>query len=184
MSRRTEGSVHGRFQPLHAEHLEYLQEALARVEFLHVGITQFETTELRHIDGAGDHRVDPRANPLTYFERGELVALVMRGLGISESRYRVGPFPIERPWDLPGFLPVNVPVLTTRVDEWNDRKVALLREVGYVVEVLYSREPKGVSGTQIRELIVSADVRWEQLVPASTVEYLRSLNLSERLRRA
>ncbi len=175
------GSVHGRFQPLHFEHLEYLAAALQRVRFLHVGITQFDTASLLHVDGAGEHRADPRSNPFTYFERAELASLALCGLGTSPERFRVGPFPIERPNDLADFLPLTVPVLTTRVDEWNDSKIAILTSIGYHVEVLYEREPKGVSGAQIRELMATGNPEWESLVPESTVAFLRSLNLSERL---
>ena len=180
----TVASVHGRFQPFHVEHLDYIVAAFARAHFVHVGITQFERSHLRHIDGASTHRESSLSNPLTYFERVELLTLALHGAGIDPGRYRVGPFPIESPEELADFLPLNIPILTTRVDEWNDRKVELLRALGYEVELLFNRDPKGVSGSEIRALIGAHDDRWTSMVPASTVEYLKSLSLAERLNSA
>jgi nicotinamide mononucleotide adenylyltransferase len=175
------GSVHGRFQPLHNEHLEYIEAALSRVEFLHVGITQYQRGDLREVEGASEHRSDLSSNPFSYYERAELVCLTMQALGISEYRFRVAPFPIEQPSQLADFLPLDIPVLTTRVDQWNDRKIDLLTAAGYEVEVLYERDPKGVSGAEIRALMAGDDPAWEALVPKPTVAYLRTLNLSKRM---
>lgn len=176
------GSVHGRFQPLHNEHLEYIEAALERVDFLHVGITQYQRDELVPVEGASEHRSDPRSNPLSYFERVELVCLTFQGLGVPSSRFRVSPFPIERPSQLVEFLPKDIPVLTTRVDRWNDTKIDLLTSQGYRVEVLFQRDPKGVSGAEIRALMAAENPAWQQLVPKATVEYLTSLSLPDRLR--
>jgi cytidyltransferase-like protein len=181
LARLPAGQVHGRFQPLHYEHLEYIEVALKRVEFLHVGITQYQKEELLDVDGASDHRSDPRSNPFTYEERAELVRLSILGLGIPESRFQVAPFPIEQPERLGEFLSPEIPVLTTRVDPWNDTKIDLLTAAGYQVEVLYERDPKGVSGTEIRALMADDDPAWERLVPAATVDYLRSMDLPGRL---
>jgi nicotinamide mononucleotide adenylyltransferase len=174
-------AVHGRFQPFHLEHLDYLLRAFERAEFVHVGITQFENAQLRHVDGGGSHRQSVLANPLTYFERATVLSLALQGAGVDAERYRVGPFPIERPHDLAAFLPLEVPIFTTRVDEWNDRKVDLLSALGYQVEFLFERDPKGVSGSEIRDLMAAGDDRWVEKVPASTVEYLVSLKLADRL---
>lgn len=176
------GQVHGRFQPLHNEHLEYIQAALKRVEFLHVGITQYQKDALRDVEGASDHRSDPRSNPFSYEERAELVRLSILELGIPESRFQVAPFPIEQPDRLSEFLALDIPILTTRVDKWNDTKIELLVAQGYQVDVLYERDPKGVSGTDIRALMADDDPAWEKLVPGATVDYLRSLDLPRRLR--
>jgi len=36
------GSIHGRFQPFHNEHLDYVLRALDRCDFLWIGITQYD----------------------------------------------------------------------------------------------------------------------------------------------
>jgi hypothetical protein len=91
------------------------------------------------------------------------------------------PFPIETPAELADFLPLEIPILTTRVDTWSDRKIELLRETGYQVEVLLNRDPKGVDGSTIRSLIAAGDGTWTAMVPAATVDYLRSLELRSRM---
>lgn len=174
-------SVHGRFQPFHLEHLDYVAAATARADFVHVGITQFETAHLQHVAGAGAHRDDLASNPLTYFERAEVISLALTGQGYDENQFRIGPFPIENPDQLPDFLPISVPILTTRVDEWNDRKVSLLRQLGYSVHTLFERNPKGVAGSEIRQMMVNGDDSWRSMVPSSTVAYLDSLNLGARI---
>lgn len=174
-------SVHGRFQPPHLEHLEYILAALDKAQYLYIGVTQFERAHLADIPGGGGHRGDISGNPLTYFERTELLTRALHGEGISPGRYRIVPFPIERPTELGDFLPRDIPVLTTRVDEWNDRKIDLLQGLGYRVEVLYERDPKGVAGSEIRKLISQSDDRWTSMVPPATVDYLKSLDLPARL---
>lgn len=174
-------SVHGRFQPVHVEHMDYILAAFAEADFVHVGVTQYERARLVPVPGAGEHRNAGSSNPLSYFERAEILTRALRGSGIDAGRYRIGPFPIERQSELHDYLPVDVPILTTRVDAWNDRKIDLLRSEGYAVEVLYNRDPKGVSGDEIRGLMAKQDERWTELVPASTVSYLRGLDLHSRL---
>ena len=174
-------SVHGRFQPLHNEHLEYILTAFDRSAFVYVGITQFDRAHLLHVAEASSHRQEASSNPLTYFERTELIALALQAAGIAPDRYRILPFPIERPDDLADYLPLDIPILTTRVDGWNDTKVDLLKRLGYTVEVMFSRDPKGVSGSEIRDLMGDEDPTWESMVPEATVEYLRSLHIADRL---
>lgn len=175
-------AVHGRFQPLHVQHLRYLLAALERADLVHVGITQFERSHLTHVVGADEHRGLQSSNPLNYFERAELIGLALEGQGIGRDRFRVSPFPIERPEELQEFLPLDIPILTTRVDSWNDHKIELLKGLGYQVDVLYSLDPKGISGSGIREMIARDDEGWVDLVPSTTVGYLKALELGARLR--
>jgi nicotinamide mononucleotide adenylyltransferase len=174
-------SVVGRFQPLHREHLDYIIAAFERAEFVHIGITQFQRRSLQPIQGAEPHRDKASSNPLTYFERAELVTLALDSAGVQRARYRVGPFPIERHDDMIEYLPLHVPVFITRVDKWSDRKAEILISAGYEVEVLYDKDPKGVTGTEIRRLILAGDDAWTDMVPEGTIGYLRSLNLGQRI---
>ena len=174
-------SVHGRFQPIHTEHLEYILAAFDRARFVHIGITQFQRGSLSKVEGADPHRDKPGSNPLSYYERTELIVLALDAAGVDRGRYRVGPFPIEHKDQVVEYLPLDVPIFTTRVDRWSDEKIKLLMSIGYDVEVLYNRDPKGVSGTEIRRLMVAGDDGWIPMVPAGTVEFLRSLNLGQRI---
>jgi nicotinamide mononucleotide adenylyltransferase len=177
-------SVHGRFQPLHLEHLDYLRRAFSRASYVYVGITQFRLDDLRHLDLAPDeHRSRPENNPLTFFERSELLRAALHEDAVDPARYQIIPFPIEIPEELPQFLDRSVPIFTTYVDEWNAKKADLLREHGYTVEVLVSREPARFSGSMLRSLMIDEDSSWKDMVPSSTIALLQDWKINDRLRR-
>lgn len=174
-------SVHGRFQPPHLEHLQYILAALERTDYLYVGVTQFSLGKLKHVEGAGEHRADPTGNPLSYFERHKLLKLALADAGVGRDQYEILPFPIEKPSELPDFLPIEIPILTTHVDTWSDSKIRLLQEMGYQVDVMFDRDPKGIAGSTIRSLIVEGNDDWIPMVPPATVVYLQSLDLRARM---
>jgi cytidyltransferase-like protein len=178
------GSVHGRFQPLHNGHLEYIREAARRTELLFIGLTQFRRRQLIQVE-ADDavHRAQPNSNPLTYYERLQVIDAVMNAEGLSSERYRVTPFPIEEPSELLDFLPVSVTIFTTTYDAWNREKIRLLEELGYTVQNLWTRTTKAVSGATVRQLMVDGDSAWMGLVPAVAVPLLEEFELPTRLRR-
>jgi nicotinamide mononucleotide adenylyltransferase len=177
------GSVHGRFQPFHNGHLEYLEAALLRCEYLFVGITQFRRKHLVQVDASGAvHRALPVSNPLTFFERFRVATAVMRSLDVPADRYSVIPFPVEEPEELTDFLPSSVTVFTTTYDKWNEQKIDVLRTAGYHVVNLWTRSQKAVEGQEVRRLIVADDPHWRELVPAAVAAVLEDLNLAERLR--
>jgi hypothetical protein len=62
------GMIHGRFQPFHKQHYEYLLSALPRCELLVVGITNPDTESLL-ADEESPHRHLGHANPYSYFDR-------------------------------------------------------------------------------------------------------------------
>src|SRR5437588_305320 len=96
------GSVHGRFQPLHNGHMEYILAAAAQIDFLYVGLTQPDIRRLEDTP-VSSHRASRYSNPLTYFERRGLIIQALIDAGISRSKFDVIPFPIEVPAELPDF---------------------------------------------------------------------------------
>ena len=178
------GSVHGRFQPFHTDHLAYVEAALAECHHLYIGITQFRRRRLVQVldEPAALHRGSLSSNPLTYFERVELIRCALTEHGVTSDRYTTLPFPIEEPEDLVDFLPASVPIFTTTYDDWNRRKITQLRELGYQVINLWTRERKAVSGFEIRQLMVNDEPSWRQMVPASTVPQLEAFQVPERLK--
>lgn len=179
-SRFSAASAHGRFQPLHNGHLEYLLEAKRRTDFLWIGITavEQETAEARR----GTQRETPGNNPLTFFERVEIIDAALRENAMTRDEFAIVPFPIEFPEKLANYLPIDIPCLTTIYEEWNREKVHLLQQIGYQVIVLYERELKAISGRAIREDILRGGVEWRTQVPAATQLAVTRLNLRERLR--
>jgi cytidyltransferase-like protein len=177
------GSIHGRFQPFHNGHLEYLQGALARCDYLYVGVTQFRRRQLVQVSSTSAvHRALPESNPLSYFERLTILQALFASLGIDASRYCVVPFPIEEPQELSDFLPTSVRVFTTTYDSWNKAKIELLRSYGYEVENLWSRDAKLISGQQVRDLLRADDAGWRDLVPPAVADVLAQFEIGERLR--
>lgn len=177
-----EASVHGRFQPLHNAHLDYILEAKGRCDFLWVGITKYDITS-EHLNPLGRHRERPEANPLTYFERLNIIRVALIESGISPTEFAFVPFPIETPVALPLFLPTHVICFTTICEEWNREKIRVLEGSGYTVEVLWERIPKAISGADIRESIAKGTDDWKRLVPPATIEAVDRLALRARLQK-
>lgn len=179
--RVTQGSVHGRFQPLHNGHLDYILGAKARCDFLWVGITKYDITS-EHLNPLGRHRERPESNPLTYFERLNIIHAALIDSGISPAEFAFVPFPIETPVALPLFLPTHVICFTTICEEWNREKIRVLKDCGYTVEVLWERS-KTISGAVIRESIAKGTDDWTRLVPPATVGAVNHLALRARLQK-
>jgi cytidyltransferase-like protein len=180
-SRYDIASAHGRFQPLHNGHLEYLLTAKEMCDFLCVGVTQYIRSHLVEVKGAGHHRSSVTANPLTYYERQAIIVDALTEAGLKRKDFTVIPFPIEKPEMLAEFLPPHVPVLTTICEPWNRVKIERLRQAGYVVEVLWERDSKSVSGQRVRDLIAKRDPDYLNLVPKATARAVEELRLWERI---
>ena len=172
-------SAHGRFQPIHNGHLEYLLAAKARCRYLWVGITAYEldVSRLRSTD-----RERPENNPLTYFERVRLITLALLDAGVKGSDFGFLPFPIEAPDKLPNFLPLRIPCFTTICEPWNREKIGILERIGYKVVVLYERKEKSVTGKMVRNNIQAGGKEWEVLVPRAVIGEIINLDLARRLR--
>lgn len=174
------GSVHGRFQPLHNGHLEYLLAAFEDATFVYIGLTQ---PDIRHLQETlhASHRSLKYSNPLTYFERLCLISETLKDAGVDSSRYSVVPFPIEEPDKISDYLPNSVPCYTTIYDDWNRQKIRLLESKGYTVKVLWERQDKEIQGSRIRDSIRTGSNSWEEQVPKATIEVVEKLELRERL---
>jgi cytidyltransferase-like protein len=174
------GSVHGRFQPLHNEHLEYLLEAKKHCNYLWIGITQFNIRNLSE-SPEGKHRELPFNNPFSYFERVEMITNALVNENIPLSDFGLIPFPIETPKILPDFLPTSIPVYTTICEEWNLYKISMLTSMGYKIVVLWERKEKSIEGKDIRLGIARGDNGWEYAVPEATKQLVKKYNIQSRL---
>lgn len=174
------GSVHGRFQPFHNEHLEYVFAAKERCEFLWIGITKYDITP-SEFTPLGRPRERPENNPLTYFERVNIIMESLIDAGVDKGSFGFVPFPIETPQRLSEFLPLSVPCFTTVCEDWNREKIRILRGYGYNVIVLWERTKKLVIGSAIREGIINSDPAWRSMVPAATVRAVERFDLRDRL---
>ncbi len=165
------GMVHGRFQPFHVGHLEYLRSAAARSRRIVVGITNPDRTHLV-AEEASPHRSLPSANPFTYAERAEMLHAVLRDERLVDAL--VVPFPISEPARWPEYVPSGVVHFLRVFDRWGEEKVARLRAAGHAVVVLDAPEGKTVTGTEVRRRL-RAGGAWAELVPPAVADVIRSL---------
>jgi nicotinamide mononucleotide adenylyltransferase len=174
VDRVKEGSVHGRFQPFHNGHLDYVLEAFGRADFLWVGLTQiFQPRSDPLKNEAG--REQATSNPLTFRDRCDLVDAALVGAGIDRERFRITPFPIEAPEHLHEFIPPGCMCFTTLINEWNNEKVKRLNANGFRTEILGLSVPDNMrvtSGTEIRRLIRTGDSSWARFVPPAVAEII------------
>lgn len=177
-----EGSAHGRFQPFHKDHLEYVLAAKERCEFLWIGITKYDIAP-DQLNPLGRVRERPESNPLTFYERQRMIRRSLVAKGVAESDFGFVPFPIETPTHLPLFHPTHIRCFTTIREEWNREKIGVLRAAGYEVEVLWERGEKAIQGTIIRASLIAGDTLWPEMVPPEVAESIREIDLASRLRR-
>ena len=162
--------IHGRFQPFHLGHLEYLKGAAARSDELFVGITNpdpgrilpEESDPLRHL---------PESNPWSYWERLLMVKAAAADLGLELHAI---PFPVNEPELWAAYVPPDVTQYIRLFSAWGGTKLERLREAGYEVVVLDGGAEKGISGTDVRAAMREGR-DWESLVPAGVARVIRSL---------
>lgn len=177
-----EGVIHGRFQVLHNDHLAYLLDGKSRCRHLIVGITNPDP-RLTADDPADLHRSRPDANPLTYYERQELVRAVLGEAGLAAGEFTVVPFPINFPELFRHYVPLTAVFFVSIYDAWGRRKLERFRDLGLRTEVLSERprEKKGISATDIRACMAAGEP-WEAWVPPAVARLMRAWDIPGRLR--
>lgn len=160
-------SVHGRFQPFHNGHLNYVRSALELCDHLYIGITQIQRSNMI-VTQAAPHRSELASNPFSFFERRLMIQETLLSEGISQERFELIPFPHDQADFLPECFPIGGVCFTTVHSEWNNEKIRRLTSYGYEVRVITNPDKwplKRASATKIRELIRSSDLRWKDFVP-------------------
>lgn len=177
------GVVHGRFQVMHLKHMEYIMAAKMRCSKLFIGITNPDSMHTR--ESVNDTtRAERSANPLTYFERYEMIRAAMADFNIPEAQYDIIPFPISCPEYLLQYVPKDAVYYMSLYDAWDEEKYKILTDLGLQVEIFWKRaaEAKGVTASEVRSRI-TAGQEWSQLVPRSVYRYLTESGLDQRIRR-
>jgi nicotinamide-nucleotide adenylyltransferase len=166
--------IHGRFQPFHNGHLEYLRGAYDRSEEVFVGITNPDPTRIKH-EESDSLRHLPESNPWTYAERLLMVKAAARGADLDLARVHVIPFPVNEPELWPAYVPDGVTQYIRLFSEWGGTKLDRLRDAGYEVVVLDEGSEKAISGADVREALREGG-EWGTLVPAGVARVIRSLD--------
>ncbi|OIQ00008.1 MAG: nicotinate-nucleotide adenylyltransferase [Syntrophobacteraceae bacterium CG2_30_61_12] len=177
------GVIHGRFQVLHHDHLRYLLAGKARCRHLLVGITNPDPG-LTADEAADPKRSARDANPLTYFERYQLVRAVLEEAGLQPAEFSVVPLPINFPQLYRYYVPLDATFFLTIYDDWGRGKRERFLALGLTIEVLWEKTPetKGISGAQVRAAMIAGQP-WRHLVPEAAYRLLTQWDIPHRLRR-
>ena len=169
----TRGMIHGRFQPFHNGHLEYLRGAAERSDAVFVGITNPDPTRIRP-EPSDPQRHLPESNPWSYTERLLMVKAAARDLELDPAGVHVIPFPVNEPelWD--AYVPPDVVQFIRLFSDWGGTKLERLRAAGYEVVVLDEGAEKQLSGADVRAALRDGG-DWERLVPPGVARVLKRL---------
>ena len=165
--------VHGRFQPFHNGHLEYLRGAAERSGEIFVGITNPDPARIKP-EPSDPLRHLPESNPYSYAERLLMVKAAAGDLGLDPVHVHVVPFPVNEPELWPAYVPAGVTQYLRLFSEWGGTKLERMREAGYEVVVLDEGREKQLSGADVRAAIREGR-DWQSLVPPGVARVLRSL---------
>ncbi len=175
------GTIHGRFQILHNDHLKFLLAGKRLCEHLIVGITNPDPSLTKDHD-SNPHRSKPLTNPLTYYERYVMIRDNLLEKGLKFSEFSIVPFPINVPELLKYYVPMDIVFFLSIYDDWGKQKKKYLESLGLMVHVLWEvpLEEKGLSGNDIRESMLKGEP-WEHLIPPATVKLVKEWDVIKRL---
>jgi nicotinamide-nucleotide adenylyltransferase len=162
--------IHGRFQPFHNGHLEYLRGAAAQSDEVFVGITNPDPSRVKE-EPSDPLRHLRESNPFSYVERLLMVKAVAEDEGI---RVHVIPFPVNEPELWAAYVPAGVTQYLRLFSEWGGTKLDRMREAGYEIVILDEGVDKEISGADVRAAIREGR-DWEALVPSGVSRVIRSL---------
>ena len=176
------GVIHGRFQVLHNDHLNYLLAGKNRCKHLVVGITNPDPTLTRD-DPSDPQRSLPTTNPLSYYERYLLIQAALLEAGLKAEEFAVVPLPINLPELYRHYVPLEAVFFLTIYDAWGESKLHQFESLGLKTEVLWRKrlEEKGLSGAFIRKKMISGEP-WKHLIPPSAARLLKDWDIPGRLR--
>ncbi len=162
--------IHGRFQPFHSGHLEFLQGAAARVDEVWVGITNPDPARIKP-EPSDPLRHLPESNPYSYWERLLMIEAAAADAGVA---VRVIPFPVNEPELWSAYVPSDVIQFIRLFSEWGGTKLDRMRDAGFEVVVLDEGAEKEISGADVRARIRGGE-EWRDLVPAAVARVIDSL---------
>ncbi len=175
------GVIHGRFQVFHNDHLKYLLSGKERCRHLVVGITNAEADMIQE-EAADPQRSTPLANPLTYFERYQLVRWALLEANVSHRDFSIVPFPISQPDRYHYYVPMDAVFFLSIYDDWGRRKREYFESLGVKTIILreVKKEEKGLSATEVRQRMLQ-DKPWKHLLPTAVSDLLERWNIPQRL---
>jgi cytidyltransferase-like protein len=165
--------IHGRFQPFHNGHLEYLRGAAERSDEIWVGITNPDPARIKP-EASDPVRHLPESNPFSYSQRLLMAKAAASDLGLDPAAVHVIPFPVNEPELWAAYVPDDVTQYLRLFSDWGGTKLERLRAAGYEVVVLDEGSEKEISGADVRTALREGG-DWESLVPRGVAEVLHTI---------
>lgn len=177
------GTIHGRFQIFHLKHMEYLLAAKMRCKKLYIGITHSDIVSFAATSDLDLHGTSRCDNPLTYFERFQMIQEALADFGVKKEEYEILPFPISQPDLIRQYMPDKATYYMSLCGEWDEERLRILQSLKLETEVLWTRtrEDKGITGNEIRTLIAEGK-EWQHYVPRTVYEYIREHAIDQRIK--
>lgn len=179
------GVIFGRYQIFHLKHMEGVLAAKMRCNKLYIGITHPDVVAYAATSPLDINGVTKMDNPLTYFERMEMIQGALRDFGVKRKEFEIIPFPISQPDLITQYAPKDATYYMSICTPWDEEKYRILQSQGLKIEVLWRRNPEemGMTGKEIRELITAENSEWQQYVPRSVAEYIIGHGIDCKIRR-
>jgi nicotinamide-nucleotide adenylyltransferase len=171
------GHIHGRFQPFHEEHGNYLDWAARDCDRLIVGITNADPGHIEP-ETADEKRHQPEHNPFQYYERHRMIGSYVEEVQVP-CEVDIMPFPINKPELWKAYIPDSAVHYLDILEKWHEVKKRRLEEQGQVVEVRHRERP--LSATEIRHAMRDGEP-WEPMVPDPIEKIIKDIDGVERVR--
>lgn len=167
--------IHGRFQPFHNEHLKYFMQAFEKYNYLYIGITKPDISNISETDFLDKmYRDDPENNIFSYEQRCKIIQSSLVESGINKDRFSFLPFDIDQIENIT--LSKDIICVSNIVEIWNEHKLNKLRNAGYQIDILYKDLLiNKMSSTTIRKLIRENDESWKQYVPSGAISIIEDI---------
>lgn len=166
------GIAHGRFQPLHLEHLDYILYIKDKCDHCVVAITNPFPTEVEPTE-LSPHRHEPDANPWSFFERYQIIRDALIDSGVPVDCFSIVPLSLDNECSWPSVLPNrDQSMFFVKVfSDWERSKLARFEQAGWPVSVISESEKKGMTASEVR-LRLTRGGDWRSLVPAATQRFI------------
>lgn len=177
------GVVFGRFQIFNLKHMEYILAAKMRCKKLYIGITHADIVSFAATSSLDVHGITKRDNPLTFYERYEMIQEALLDFGVRRKEFSIIPFPISQPDLICQYAPKDATYYISIGSEWDEEKYQIIQRLGLKTEVLWQRnkEEKEVTGSEVKKMIAE-NRHWQQHVPKTACEYIISHGIDQRVR--
>ena len=178
------GVIHGRFQVLSMKQMEYILAAKMRCSTLYLGITHPDIVNFAATSSLDTSGITKKDNPMTFFERYEMLLKVFEEFKIKRTDFEIVPFPISQPELLRNYIPTNATYYMSIITAWDKERLRILELLGLRTEVIWEKTESelGVTGMEIRQMIADGNPNWQLHVPKSVSEYILNRQIDLRIR--